>query len=157
QIAGHGVFFRNQTQFELHLDVSVIGRQLLDLPASYEVNAGIADMANRDFLIAEYASRESRRHPALLGFEAKVIDVQIGFLENLVQDLVGFLSSRSGLKYADCNVDRHSAGDFAGTQTSDAIGDCRHRTKSEPVVLTIELPDPNGILIVMTDRPCRRT
>jgi hypothetical protein len=114
-------------------------------------------MANNQFLIPEYTSGQGGRHPTLLGFEPEIIDVQVGFPENLVQDLVGLLSWRSGLKDADRDIDGQSAGDLAGAQSSNAIGDCCHRTINEPVVLTFELPNSNAILIVMTNRPRGRT
>ena len=47
----------------------------------------------------------------------------------------------------------HPAGDFARTQSADSVGDCSDGTENEPVVFTFGLPEPDGILIVMTDRP----
>src|SRR5438045_2692585 len=97
-------------------------------------------MSEANFFVPENADRQCRCHPALLGFEAEVIDVEIGFFENLLEDMVGFGSPRTSLEGIEGDIDRHSAGDLARTQAANAVGDGRYRAVNEPVLLTFRLP-----------------
>ena len=107
----------------MHLNVRVIGCEFLRLAVAHQIHAAIADVSDTDFFIAKNACRERCAHAALLGFEAEVIDVEVGFSENLVEDLIGFAARRRGLERIHGDVDRHPAGDFAGTQSADSISD----------------------------------
>src|SRR5205814_10221783 len=81
----------------LHFDLSVIGSEFLDLAVSHEIHAAISDVSNPDFLTAENAGRQCRPHAALLGFDAEVVDVEVGFLDRKSTRLN---SSHLGISYA---------------------------------------------------------
>ena len=58
------VFFRDQPQLYLHLDVGVIGRELLDLSGAHEIGATVSDVADEGVLVPENADCQRRAHPA---------------------------------------------------------------------------------------------
>src|SRR5881396_3547155 len=137
---------RVKTELPLHFNISVVGCEFLDLAVAHQIDAAIANVSNRDFLIAENACTQSGAHPAEFGFDPEVVNVEIGFFENLVEDLVGFLSSRGGLKSIQGNVDRHAAGDLAGAEATHSIRNRGDGAVNEPVLLTFRLPEPDRII-----------
>jgi hypothetical protein len=74
-------------------------------------------------------------------------------LKNLIEDFVRFRAGRRGFENVERDVDCHPAGDLAGAQSTNAIGDCGDRTANEPVVFTVGLPESDAVLVVMTNRP----
>ena len=114
QLTGHGVFLRNQAELPLHFDVRMIRCELLDLAVADQIYAAIADVSNIGFLVAKYAGRQCGSHPPQLGFDAEVIDIEVRFFEDVVEDLIGFAAARSGLESIQRDVDRHPAGNLTG-------------------------------------------
>src|SRR5438876_4485145 len=113
QLAGHRIFLGNQAKLTLHLDVRVIRCELLDLAVADQIKAAIPDVPDIGFLVAKYTGRQRGPHPPQLGFDTEVIDIEVGFFEDLIENLIGFAAVRSGLEIIQRDVDRHPAGNFA--------------------------------------------
>ena len=126
--------------------------QPLELSLANQIHAAISDMADRDFLISKNTNRQRCCHLLLLGLHSKVVNVQVGLIEDLRQDLIRSSTPLSGLKRVDGHVHSHAAGNLATTETPDSIRNRGNRAVDESFFFLFRFPESGAVLVVMPDR-----
>ena len=117
------------------LDERVVLGQALELAAAQAVGARVADVRDRDVVLADVRGGDRRAHPgALLAGLRHLVDARVGLEHALGEQLLG--ARRAGVaEPALEGLDRDPRGDLAGLRAAHPVGDDEHRRAREVGVL----------------------
>ena len=134
----------------------MIGGQLLYLGLADQVDAGIADIAHRNLVVAQHDGGQGGGHAGLaVVLHALVVDGAVCRIEHLGQELRRSLAGCGLLKGLQGGFHGQPAGHFAFIHAADAVGQ-RHYGAAVAFLLDgLRLPVADKILVVFSGRAGR--
>ena len=116
------------------LDERVIVGQALEPAVAQQVGATVADVRDRDLVLADVGGRQRRPHARPLCVAARqLVDPLVGFADELGEPLLGRYVARRQPPREE--LDRRARGDLARLRAAHPVGDDEQRHADEEVVL----------------------